>query len=105
MIDLVARWYLPFERSERHLTSSEIPIMRRASQVFHCIVISALGALHPAGAQDELRIDQDLSFDRTESWAMKYFASVNLFTGLGVPREMEPGSLELGLELDWVPHP
>lgn len=34
---------------------------------------------------------------------MKYFASVNLLTGLGAPRSAEPGSIELGIEVTSVP--
>lgn len=60
----------------------------------------------PAAAQDVpvLDVTEDLGFDRPESWAMKYFASVTLLTGLGAPRERDPGQVELGLEALWVPH-
>ncbi|MEJ2085539.1 MAG: hypothetical protein P8Y44_07655 [Acidobacteriota bacterium] len=34
---------------------------------------------------------------------MQYFASVQRLTGMGVPRSLSPGSLELGLEVGWVP--
>ena len=57
----------------------------------------------PAAAQPLLDVRQELDFDRPESWAMKYVASVNLFTGLGVPRAVEPGEVELGFEAAWVP--
>jgi len=46
---------------------------------------------------------QDLEFDRPEAWAMKYFASLNLLTGLGAPRALEPGQVFLELEGAWVP--
>ena len=65
-------------------------------------VLSVFFAI-PCLAQNELRIDQQLSFDRPESWAMKYFASLNWFTGLCVPKPATTGSIDLGLELDWVP--
>ncbi len=58
---------------------------------------------HPAAAQPVLDVEQRLDFDRTESWAMKYFTSVALFTGLGAPRALAPGELEVGVEVDWVP--
>lgn len=44
-----------------------------------------------------------LGFDRPESWAMKYFASVSLLTGLGTPGPVEPGSIELAFESGLVP--
>ena len=46
---------------------------------------------------------QNLDFDRPEAWAMKYFASVNLLTGLGAPRALDPGKVYLELEGAWVP--
>lgn len=53
--------------------------------------------------QQVFNSSQELAFDRPESWAMKYFASVNLLTGLGAPRATRPGSIELGLEVTSVP--
>ncbi len=57
----------------------------------------------PAAAQIPLDRERDLSFDAPESWAMKYFASVSLFTGLGAPKDVEPGSVSIGLEGGHVP--
>ncbi len=34
---------------------------------------------------------------------MKHFASISLFTGMGPPRRMEPGSIDIGLEAGGVP--
>ncbi len=56
-----------------------------------------------AQAQQVLRRTEHLDSDHPEAWAMNYFTSVALFTGLGVPRARDPGSLELGLEVDWMP--
>ena len=55
-------------------------------------------------AQLIIDIEDELDFDRPESWAMKYFASLTLLTGLGAPKELEPGQVDLQLETDWVPH-
>jgi hypothetical protein len=44
-----------------------------------------------------------LAFDRTESWAMKYYASLSLFTGMGVPDRMGKGAIDLGFEGSTVP--
>lgn len=57
----------------------------------------------PAGAQEVFDPVQSLDFDRPESWAMKYFASVTHLTGLRAPRTLEPGEVELGFEAMWVP--
>lgn len=56
-----------------------------------------------AEGQVVLAGSEALAFDRPESWAMKYFASVNLLTGFGAPRPMRPGAIELGLEATSVP--
>ena len=47
---------------------------------------------------------EELDWDRPEAWAMKYFNSVSQLTGLGAPTYREVWSLELGLELDSIPH-
>ena len=47
---------------------------------------------------------RELAFDRPEAWGMKYGTSLALFTGFGAPREVEKGSIELGLEMAHVPH-
>jgi len=67
------------------------------------VILLCLSSLEIAVAQSQIQFDEELDFDRPEAWAMKYFASVSLFTGLGVPRNLPPGSVDLGLELDWVP--
>lgn len=46
---------------------------------------------------------REIDFDRPEAWAMKWTASLMMLTSLGAPRVREPGEIELGLELDWVP--
>lgn len=67
------------------------------------ILTIVLVAARGARAQPIVDIVEELEFDRTESWAMQYFASVQRLTGIGVPRELPAGSIELGLELGWVP--
>ncbi len=54
-------------------------------------------------AQAVLENSQNLDFDRPEAWAMKYFASVSMLTGLGTPRALEPSRVYLELEGAWVP--
>ena len=57
-------------------------------------------------AQDPpvLDVTEELDFDDPEAWAMKYFASISLLTGLGAVEEREPGSVEVAFEATSVPH-
>jgi len=54
----------------------------------------------PAQVIDDVEI---LDWDRPEAWAMKYFNSVSILTGLGPPKAREVWSFELGLELNTIP--
>ena len=54
-------------------------------------------------AQQVLRKTEHLDSDRPEAWAMNYFTSISLLTELGAPHSRDPGSLEFGLEVDWIP--
>jgi hypothetical protein len=46
---------------------------------------------------------EELDSDRPEAWAMNYFSSVSLLAGLGTPFSREPGSIEIGAEIQWLP--
>ncbi len=66
----------------------------------------ALGLLFSGGearAQGAIGLTEELDFDRPESWAMKYFASLGLLTGMGVPEAMAGGAIRLGFEAGLVP--
>ena len=56
-----------------------------------------------AHSQPVVEFEEELDFSRPEAWAMKYFGSMNLLTGFGSPRPTRTGSIDLGLEIDWVP--
>ena len=58
----------------------------------------------PSGPTSASGTAEYLSFDRPESWALKYFSSVTTFTPLGPPRFRKPGEIELGLEAGWIPY-
>ncbi|MGH9464046.1 MAG: hypothetical protein ACRD0X_00245 [Thermoanaerobaculia bacterium] len=60
-------------------------------------------AAGPAAAQLVLDGEEQLPFDAPESWAMKYFASVALPSGLGSPEPLPAGRVELVLEGANVP--
>ncbi|MGE0823439.1 MAG: hypothetical protein AB7G75_27215 [Candidatus Binatia bacterium] len=46
---------------------------------------------------------EDLDSNRPEAWALNYFSSVSLLAGLGTPYSREPGSCEVGFEMQWLP--
>ncbi|MCX6546160.1 MAG: hypothetical protein NTV05_17340 [Acidobacteria bacterium] len=71
-----------------------------------CLTLcTALGfvAPAPAGAQMVMNTVDHLSFDRPESWALKYFTSATLPGGIETPRALKPGSVLVGLEAGWLP--
>ncbi len=67
------------------------------------LLVLMLGTAWPAASQTVIDDVEELDWDRPEAWAMKYFNSVSLLTGLGPPRARVPWSFELGLELDSIP--
>ena len=66
------------------------------------LFVLAAFASQPVAAQviDDV---EELDWDRPEAWAMKYFNSVSILTGLGPPKARDVWSFELGLELDAIP--
>ena len=56
-----------------------------------------------AFAQPLIEATEELEFDEPESWAMKYYASLALLTGMGVPEAMGAGKIDLGFEGGLVP--
>jgi len=55
-------------------------------------------------AQGVLRTTEDLDSDRPAAWALNYYTSVALLAGLGTQHSREPGSVEVGFEIDWIPY-
>src|SRR5437868_5004096 len=51
--------------------------------------------------------DQHLNFDSPEAWALKYFTSATLMSGLAPPiprlEQRHTGSITFGLEAGWMP--
>lgn len=66
-----------------------------------CTLFLALG--REALAQNVVKTTEDLDSDRPEAWALNYFTSISLMAGFGAPYSREPGSVEGGIEVDWIP--
>lgn len=64
-----------------------------------CGLLASLQVL----AQPVFKDVEHLDSDRPEAWAMFHYTSVTLLSGFGVSRELAPGAMELGLEVDRVP--
>lgn len=56
-----------------------------------------------ARAQMVISPVQTLDFDRPESWALKYFTSNTLLSGLEMPEARPAGAVQIGFELAWIP--
>jgi hypothetical protein len=74
---------------------------RHAAVGLAAAVLLSLGG--GVGAQETIEVTEELDFDRPESWGMKYFASLGLLTGMGVPERLGPGGIVLGFEGGLVP--
>lgn len=66
------------------------------------VMIAILAGAGPLRAQ-VIDDTTELDWNRPEAWAMKYFNSVSLLTGLGAPEDRRKWSFEIGLELDTIP--
>jgi hypothetical protein len=75
------------------------------SLVAGVLVCTALQLTAPTAviAHDGSHAPAQVSFNRPEAWALKYFTSVTLLSGLETPRPRPPWSVSLGLEFGWVP--
>jgi hypothetical protein len=71
------------------------------------LVVIACAVGSTAMAQTVSSRVQHLSFDAPEAWALKYYTSVTLLSGLEPPEtfgeERHAGSLSAGIEVDWLP--
>jgi hypothetical protein len=72
-------------------------------RLFTFLVLLTVIGSEESRAQNVIEGTEDLDFDRPESWAMKYFASLSLLTGMGVPDPMGKGAIALGFEGGYVP--
>jgi hypothetical protein len=72
--------------------------MKTLSSLIAFILLSALVSAQPVVEETE-----NLAFDAPESWAMKYYTSLALFTGMGVPEGIGAGRIALGFEGGFVP--
>ena len=56
-----------------------------------------------AGAQQVIAVAEEIDFNRPEAWGLKYFTSLSLLTSMGTLDELEPGAIEVAMEVGWVP--
>lgn len=70
----------------------------RATTAISCLLMLAL-----AGHADAQTSAEHLTFDRPEAWALKYFTSATLLTGLNTPDEDQAGAIALAFEAGWLP--
>jgi hypothetical protein len=83
--------------------------IRRQRRGWLSITLLACGAaillLTPAPARAQMVMNgiDRLTFDRPESWALKYFTASSLLSGLETPRTRKPGSVSVGLEFGSLP--
>lgn len=76
----------------------------RSTFLLSLVLLSMVSATGSAQTEPPvLEGTEMISFDRPEAWAMKWFASITLFTSLAPPTKREAGSVGLGFELDWIP--
>lgn len=68
-----------------------------------CGLAASLTLAPDARAQVVTSPVERLDFDRPEAWALKYFTSTTLMTGLDVPEAIGAGALTIALELGWIP--
>ena len=66
-------------------------------------VVALLARAQPAGAAVTVSGHQEVGFERPEAWAMKYFTSVTLMTGMGPPRPLHFGSVRVMADAEWIP--
>jgi len=96
------------ERSNLSIEVIEmIRFSREASRLLVYLVGGACVLTGNAIAQSSANAVQHLSFDSPEAWALKYFTSSTLLSGLQPPEiideERGTGSVTVGIELGWLP--
>jgi hypothetical protein len=67
------------------------------------ILLLVLAPLPLAAQPEVIDLVDELEIEEPEAWAMSYFASASLMTGLGAVEKSQAGEVELGLELLQVP--
>jgi hypothetical protein len=76
---------------------------RDLSIVLLFVLVPQLAAAQSTASTPIINPVEHLSFNRPEAWALKYFDSATLLSGLETPRTLTPGSISIGVELGWLP--
>jgi opacity protein-like surface antigen len=74
----------------------------RALAILFAVTLGVAAAV-PAQAQFVVAETEALDFGRPESWGMKYYASLAVFTGMGAPQKRAAGEIAFGFEGGNVP--
>ena len=80
----------------------------KPGRLFMCLLgIGSLFGGNAIAQRTSIAPVQHLSFDSPEAWALKYFTSVTLLSGLQPPESSvetrRTGSVTIGIELGWLP--
>jgi hypothetical protein len=81
--------------------------IKRVSSRFACLAVTSVitGGLLAQGTVN--RSTRQVRFDSPEGWALKYFTSATLFSGLQPPEDSEVpqrfGSVTVAVEMGWLP--
>ncbi len=67
------------------------------------LLVAPVAGAQSAGQVPVLNPVEQLNFDRPESWALKYFDSAMLLSGLDTPGARTPASVSIGFEIGWLP--
>src|SRR5437867_4740448 len=108
----ISSWHVKERSAERKERNLEVTAMIRFKREASRFVTYLLGFvcvfLGDAIAQSATNAPvQHLNFNRPEAWALKYFTSATLMSGLQPPEtlveERRTGSVTVGLEMGWLP--
>jgi hypothetical protein len=86
------------------LAATEIMTKLRAGYASLLVLVAIVPCTRAGAAAHVLSGREEIAFDRPESWAMQYYASVTLMTSLGTPRPLRFGEVRLAIEGDWIPN-
>ncbi len=67
------------------------------------LLMAAIATASSAFPQEVRRVEEKLTFDRPEAWALKYFDSVTQLSTIAAPEDRRPRSVDVALEVTPIP--